>query len=1059
MADLESEKSAGQPSAAEQQPEDSTVPEDGRGGIHLSCKAFRGQEPHALQEWLAEAGMPNVRVRKKKPWHYAFVTLEDETKLKEQELFFKKAKVQVNARQAAKGAGKKRPAEEDPNGPSKKLKAEEKIPVLKELRERIKGSKKSFDGDALEKSAPLMKWDYKTQLQMKHGYVKTAVRSITKLAQKRCEKLGRAPPSWCSKEWSLASGAPQGCCCPLDPPIGAPEGTLRWDGGRPTTIRLRFFNFNMANMAALDPFVGMLGQFLAKPFADAKKVDATFVALTEARFKMRDFVQDQLGDWRHNVPATPCSIETRSRRIPRRRGIRSPGAGDGKNQGEMGRRKGFSVEEEGAELEQKEKDKSTPPLERMSQRKAGSVLQAFVNHMRELLQNLDEGSLVPDDSVIGGVSAVKYFHLQIKPAIGAKSREAREIYCLLQGIDLLRSGKLDQLGDLVAARAMAVHQSVTDGGSWRAAKHLEIRPLETGTAANTSLILQARKFAKVSDRAAGLTPTRPWVPRPYGKGGKDWHDEAFLGTSIVREDGLRLCFFGTHFPMQRLQSVLVSNKIDGSEKLMAAKIEYARVLREVLCRAAAWDFGHNTVIFVQGDLNSRTVFDFHEVGSQAKDVLLEVLKDTALMAAMTSDLNLPKGRWHEVVPFSGVNEMPVTYKVDPKVCVQRQITVGDILNRVHDPAQPPPSAKRTLTSVHRNEFGMEWGLKKDPAKVKASHFPAFTERVIYWAPDALSSQMSWALPHGGYETLGHIDGSRFFGSFTIGRDPRGEVEVGFILKILPDGAQVIGSIQEVPLVPAPMQRLCAMVSSLVAKSSFPIYDRRESCPPNAGKEGQRKGVWRTLLARVNPSNEMLVMFQTTSLSEEDRANFVEPLLPELEKLGVTSVFLQFNDEVTDAARPTALARRPGGTPGCVTQVHGKPRLEMPMLGLKLEVGPLSFFNPNTTTCRFLMETALAFLNLKKTEILLDIFCGIGTIGLCAAHCCEKVIGVDVVEENIEDVAANAISNTEFLAGKAEELVPKILGDMDPSKEARSWRGLHAAGFVKKCSAVIGGLGD
>lgn len=32
-----------------------------------------------------------------------------------------------------------------------------------------------------------------------HGYVKTAVRSITKLAQKRCEKLGRAPPSWCSK--------------------------------------------------------------------------------------------------------------------------------------------------------------------------------------------------------------------------------------------------------------------------------------------------------------------------------------------------------------------------------------------------------------------------------------------------------------------------------------------------------------------------------------------------------------------------------------------------------------------------------------------------------------------------------------------------------------------------------------------------------------------------------------------------------------------------------------------------------------------------------------------
>lgn len=373
----------------------------------------------------------------------------------------------------------------------------------------------------------------------------------------------------------------------------------------PTTIRLRFFNFNMANMAALDPFVGMLGQFLAKPFADAKKVDATFVALTEARFKMRDFVQDQLGDWRHNVPASG---------------------------------------------------------------------------MDTLLHR-----------------------------------------------DALKKNPTASWNPFTWCRKKVVQHCV----------------------GNVKTVLGFRKETfKKEDRDDQLFGTFTLNP-----------EKAFLGTSIVREDGLRLCFFGTHFPMQRLQSVLVSNKIDGSEKLMAAKIEYARVLREVLCRAAAWDFGHNTVIFVQGDLNSRTVFDFHEVGSQAKDVLLEVLKDTALMAAMTSDLNLPKGRWHEVVPFSGVNEMPVTYKVDPKVCVQRQITVGDILNRVHDPAQPPPSAKRTLTSVHRNEFGMEWGLKKDPAKVKASHFPAFTERVIYWAPDALSSQMSWALPHGGYETLGHIDGS------------------------------------------------------------------------------------------------------------------------------------------------------------------------------------------------------------------------------------------------------------------------------------------------------------
>ncbi|CAE8586007.1 unnamed protein product, partial [Polarella glacialis] len=101
------------------------------------------------------------------------------------------------------------------------------VPNLKEMRERIKVQKRAFDGSALEKAAPLLKWDYPTQLSMKATYVKTAVRSFTKHALKRCEKLSRQPPPWCLKEWWTAVKAPQGCCCPLDTPIGAPEESLR----------------------------------------------------------------------------------------------------------------------------------------------------------------------------------------------------------------------------------------------------------------------------------------------------------------------------------------------------------------------------------------------------------------------------------------------------------------------------------------------------------------------------------------------------------------------------------------------------------------------------------------------------------------------------------------------------------------------------------------------------------------------------------------------------------------------------------------------------------------
>eukprot|EP00439_Symbiodinium_sp_Y106_P046745 s2414_g5.t6 len=279
--------------------------------------------------------------------------------------------------------------------------------------------------------------------------------------------------------------------------------------------------------------------------------------------------------------------------------------------------------------------------------------------------------------------------------------------------------------------------------------------------------------------------------------------------------------------------------------------------------------------------------------------------------------------------------------------------------------------------------------------------------------------------------------------FTIGRNAQGAVEVGFILRILSDGSQVIGSVQDVPLVPECMQRLCAVVAAFVENSSFPIYDRKARC-----------GVWRTVLSRVNPKGDMLVMLQTTTIKEEERSAFVDPLVAELAAtgLGICAIYHLYNDEVTDAPRPNAL----------VTSLHGKPRLEMPMLELKLEIGPLSFFNPNTTTCRFLMETAIRYLKLRKSDILLDIFCGIGTIGLCAAGYCAKVIGVDIVQENIEDARRNAqqnsIPNTEFIVGKAEEVVPKILGDMDTSLEVvavvdPSRAGLLTSGFYGSASGL------
>ena len=65
-----------------------------------------------------------------------------------------------------------------------------------------------------------------------------------------------------------------------------------------------------------------------------------------------------------------------------------------------------------------------------------------------------------------------------------------------------------------------------------------------------------------------------------------------------------------------------------------------------------------------------------------------------------------------------------------------------------------------------------------------------------------------------------------------------------------------------------------------------------------------------------------------------------------------------------------------------------------------------------------------------TEIVFDLYCGIGTIGIFASKYAKKVYGIEIVEQAIEDAKENAnineISNIEFYAGKVEKLLPELL---------------------------------
>ena len=71
----------------------------------------------------------------------------------------------------------------------------------------------------------------------------------------------------------------------------------------------------------------------------------------------------------------------------------------------------------------------------------------------------------------------------------------------------------------------------------------------------------------------------------------------------------------------------------------------------------------------------------------------------------------------------------------------------------------------------------------------------------------------------------------------------------------------------------------------------------------------------------------------------------------------------------------------------------------------------------------LYKTAGDAARLNEKSTLIDVCCGTGTIGLCLADRCERVIGVEVVEKAVEDAKENArannVNNAEFQAGEGQ----------------------------------------
>ena len=99
-------------------------------------------------------------------------------------------------------------------------------------------------------------------------------------------------------------------------------------------------------------------------------------------------------------------------------------------------------------------------------------------------------------------------------------------------------------------------------------------------------------------------------------------------------------------------------------------------------------------------------------------------------------------------------------------------------------------------------------------------------------------------------------------------------------------------------------------------------------------------------------------------------------------------------------------------------LYGPGYIEDTLCGVPVRLGPLSFYQVNTLAAERLYGIAAQYAQLTPDDLLLDLYCGMGTIGLSMAGQCRELIGVEIVPEAIESAKANAARMGKAVAAKS-----------------------------------------
>ena len=180
-------------------------------------------------------------------------------------------------------------------------------------------------------------------------------------------------------------------------------------------------------------------------------------------------------------------------------------------------------------------------------------------------------------------------------------------------------------------------------------------------------------------------------------------------------------------------------------------------------------------------------------------------------------------------------------------------------------------------------------------------------------------------------------------------------------------------------------------------------------------EQRHKGVLRHVMARIGyTTGEMMAVLVTRTVELPNQEAIIQGIRDAVP--GITSIVQNVNPDKTNVIF------------GNQTRTLWGEDVIYDLIGdVKFAISARSFYQVNPVQTEVLYKKALEYVGLSGDEVVIDAYCGIGTISLFLAKKAKEVYGVEIVPQAIEDAKKNAelndITNAQFKAGKAEEVIP------------------------------------